>query len=126
MRRLLVLLMITFTLVGCTRKIYVPVETEKIKYRDRVLVDSIYQRDSIFIYSKGDTVWKERYQYIYRDKLIRDSVYMRDSVSYPVYVDVVKEVKHVPRFTALLASVGGAAIFILIGWLIFRIRKLFF
>lgn len=90
------LILLCTCFASCTKKVFVPVESEKIEYRDRVLVDSIYQRDSVFIHMKGDTVWMERYQYVYRDKIIRDSVYLRDSTSYPVYVDVVKEVKHVP------------------------------
>lgn len=101
---------------SCTKKIYVPVESEKIEYRDRVLVDSIYQRDSLFIHMKGDTVWKERYQYIYRDRIVRDSVYLRDSVSCPVYVDVVREVKHVP-------ALYKYCFYILLGMILFFIGK---
>lgn len=91
-------ILIAFLIAGCTRTLYVPQEVEKIKYKDRILVDSVYYRDSVFFMLKGDTVYLEKYKYIYRDKLIRDSVYLRDSVSYPVYVDVVKEVKRVPKF----------------------------
>lgn len=63
--------------------------------------DSIYQRDSIFIYEKGDTITKyvERIRYqqisrtdtIYKDRLVRDTAYINrtDSVviEKPVYVE---------------------------------------
>ena len=57
-------------------------------YIDRLNRDSIYQRDSIYIIVKGDTVFKYQYKYSYRDKLVRDTVAVvrRDSIPYPVEV----------------------------------------
>ena len=57
-------------------------------YIDRLKRDSIYQRDSIYIMVKGDTVFKYQYKYSYRDKLVRDTVAVvrRDSIPYPVEV----------------------------------------
>ena len=57
-------------------------------YIDRLKRDSIYQRDSIYIIVKGDTVFKYQYKYSYRDKLVRDTVAVvrRDSIPYPVEV----------------------------------------
>lgn len=57
-------------------------------YIDRLTRDSIYQRDSIYIIVKGDTVFKYQYKYSYRDKLVRDTVAVvrLDSIPYPVEV----------------------------------------
>ena len=57
-------------------------------YIDRLKRDSIYQRDSIYMLIKGDTVYKYEYKYRYRDKLLRDtiSIYKTDSIPYPVEV----------------------------------------
>ncbi len=57
-------------------------------YIDRLKRDSIYQRDSIYIIVKGDTVFKYQYKYSYRDKLVRDTVAVvrLDSIPYPVEV----------------------------------------
>lgn len=65
---------------------------ERVK-RDSVYVyrlkrDSIYQRDSIYMLIKGDTVYKYEYKYLYRDKMLRDtiSISKTDSIPYPVEV----------------------------------------
>ena len=57
-------------------------------YVDRLKRDSIYQRDSIYMLIKGDTVYKYEYKYSYRDKLLRDtiSISKTDSIPYPVEV----------------------------------------
>jgi len=57
-------------------------------YVDRLKRDSIYQRDSIYMLIKGDTVYKYEYKYLYRDKLLRDtiSISKTDSIPYPVEV----------------------------------------
>ena len=57
-------------------------------YVDRLKRDSIYQRDSIYMLIKGDTVYKYEYKYLYRDKLLKDtiSISKTDSIPYPVEV----------------------------------------
>lgn len=57
-------------------------------YIDRLKRDSIYQRDSIYMLIKGDTVYKYEYKYRYRDKLLRDTISISkiDSIPYPVEV----------------------------------------
>ncbi len=53
--------------------------------------DSILVRDSIFMYTKGDTVFKEKYSVIYkdryRDRYICDTVVKVDSVRVPYPVE---------------------------------------
>ena len=65
---------------GCTRKVYVPMETERTEYKDRVQVqtriDSVFQRDSISVFINGDTVriekWRDRIKY--RDREVHDTL----------------------------------------------------
>ncbi len=113
MKRLMFFLLLPALIAGCraTRTVYVPKEVVRTESRDRFLRDSTFVRDSIFVAVKGDTVWRDRFRCVYRDRFLRDTVFMRDSISYPVYVDVIKEVKHIPRFfwwcfVVALASVG--------------------
>lgn len=75
-------------------------------YIDRLKRDSIYQRDSIYIIVKGDTVFKYQYKYSYRDKLVRDTVAVvrLDSIPYPVEVSKYVERKLSWWQTSLLWS----------------------
>lgn len=74
---------------------YIPVESVKIEYRDKVQRDSVHLYDSIYVdrFTKGDTVFftKEKYKYLYRDKIVRDSIYKSDTIRipYPVKGDTI-------------------------------------
>ena len=88
-------------------------------YIDRLKRDSIYQRDSIYIIVKGDTVFKYQYKYSYRDKLVRDTIAVvrRDSIPYPVEVSKYVERKLSWWQTTLLWSgVLAWLLIILILW----------
>lgn len=112
----IIVIFFALTVVGC-RTIYVPQETIRTKYVDRVQHDSVYLHDSVFVKVKNDTVWLEKYRYVYRDKVVHDSIIERDSIPYPVYVDV--PVKYVPQvykwglWIALLA-IGGVLLKIIL------------
>ena len=84
-----VTLMLVMSIVcSCTTtKIVERVKRDSV-YVDRLNRDSIYQRDSIYMLIKGDTVSKYEYKYRYRDKLLRDtiSISKTDSIPYPVEV----------------------------------------
>ena len=62
-------------------------ETHRRELRsDRLVRDSIYIHDSIYIRVKGDTVWRDRIRTL-RDThtvRLRDTVTVRDSIPYPV------------------------------------------
>src|SRR5574344_902601 len=61
---------------GCTKTKYVPVP--EYHYKDSVRVvnqrDSIYSRDSIFVYSKGDTIYHEHFNMKYKEFLHNDTI----------------------------------------------------
>ncbi len=79
---------------SCTRHVYVPVETTRSDtvYMNRVQLDSIYMRDSVFIEKSGDTIREFQYKYIYRFKDRIDTLYISktDSIQVPYPVEVVK------------------------------------
>jgi len=78
---------------SCKTPQYIPIETTKIEYRDKVVRDSIFRYDSIFVKEKGDTFILERYRYLYKDKVVRDSIFVNDTIRVPFPVEVVKAVK---------------------------------
>lgn len=108
-----IILLIASLLIGCAGPRYastvqidrdsIYLSTQRLDSLFRAIVkrDSIYQRDSIFIYIKGDTVTKYvervKYQYknrtdtIYRNRLLRDTLYINktDSITIekPVYIE---------------------------------------
>ena len=95
MKKSLILAVVALSLCLCSCKSvqYVPVESVKTEYRDKIVRDSIYRYDSVFVKEKGDTLIMERFRYLYRDKFIRDSVFINDTIRVPYPVEVVKQVK---------------------------------
>ena len=77
------LFFVLLLLTGCKTIEYVPVETVTTKvdsiYINKMQVDSIFERDSIYInqYTYGDTVYRDKIKYIYRyrDKLRIDTLH---------------------------------------------------
>lgn len=90
----LLLFLAILAATSCTRHVYVPVETTKSDtvYLNRVQLDSIYMRDSVFIDKSGDTIREFQYKYIYRFKDRIDTLYISktDSIQVPYPVEVVK------------------------------------
>ena len=80
MKKILFLL-ITFLLVGC--KTYIPVPEYHNVYVEKhdtlVTRDSIYQKDSVYMWMQGDTIFKEKYSVLYKDRW-RDKIVYRDSI----------------------------------------------
>lgn len=88
------LFLIGLAATSCIKHVYVPVETTKSDtvYLNRVQLDSIYMRDSVFVEKSGDTIREFQYKYIYRFKDRIDTLYISktDSIQVPYPVEVVK------------------------------------
>ena len=126
MRNLLyiILLTIAICLTSCRSIKYVPVETVKTEYktRDSSRFDSIYEHDSIFLFVKGDTVYKEKYLYKYRYLTINktDTVMKTDSVQIPYPVE-----KQLTRWQQMKIELGGWAVGVIVILSIVLMLKLF-
>lgn len=101
---------------------YVPVETVRTEYktRDSIRFDSIYQRDSIYMLIKGDTVYQYKYKYLYRYLTINktDTVIQADSVQVPYPVE-----KKLTRWQAMKVELGGWAFGIIIAFALYIIGR---
>lgn len=64
--KLFLILALGMLLAGCRSIEYYPLETVRTDtvYVNRLAVDSIMVRDSIYIHEKGDTILEHRYHYI--------------------------------------------------------------
>ena len=87
-------------LCGCTRKVYVPVESKALHsdtvWQTRLRVDSVTLRDSVIVLQRGDTVEITRFRDRYKVRNRVDTVYRSavDSVTLrvPYPVERIKEV----------------------------------
>lgn len=118
----IILLTLAIFITSCRSIRYVPVETVRTEYktRDSIRIDSIYQQDSIFLFLKGDTVYKEKYRYKYRYLTINktDTVMMTDSVQVPYPVE-----KQLSRWQQMKIELGGWAFgMVVISFIVLIIR----
>jgi hypothetical protein len=120
----IILLTLAICLTSCRSIKYVPVETVKTEYktRDSIRFDSIYEHDSIFLFVKGDTVYKEKYRYKYRYLTINitDTVMLTDSVQIPYPVE-----KQLTRWQQMKIELGGWAVGVIVILSIVLMLKLF-
>lgn len=137
--RLSLVLTILIVLTGCKTIEYVPIETVTTKvdsiYINKVQVDSIFERDSIYInqYTYGDTVYRDKIKYIYRyrDKLRIDTLHHWHVDSVLVEQTRIIEVDKPPsKWQSFLHNLGIFAlativVLIVIGilWLIRRFKS---
>ena len=116
-------------LASCSSIKYVPVETVRTEYRtrDSIRYDSIYQRDSVYLMFKGDTVYKYKEKYLYKYLFLNktDTVIKTDSIQVPYPVE-----KKLTKWQAIKIELGGWAFgviiafaLIIVGWLIYKKRK---
>jgi hypothetical protein len=123
-KRMLILLAVSTLFVCCTRAVYVPQETVRTEYRDRVKYDSIYEHDSVFVRVAADTVlmyrdrWRDRYH------MLRDTIVVRDSISYPVVVEVEKQVRYVPKLYKYSMWIAIATLVVCASWVIKKLKPL--
>ena len=118
---ILLVIPIVFLLTGCkTKTVLVPVEKVKIEYKDRLRVDSVYNRDTVNIYERGDTVylqtikWRERFKF---DTVI---VVRTDSIPYPV--EVVREINKLTKWQKFRLNALNILVLIIAAYLFIKIK----
>jgi len=122
MKKNILLLLILLTFAGCkTKTVLVPVKETKIEYRDRLRVDSIYNRDTVQIYGRNDTIFKDVIRWRERFRIDTVSVVKIDSIPYPV--EVVQEVNKLTKWQrwrlTILNIIGG----LIIVYVAFRVGR---
>ena len=110
MKKTLLLLAILSLFAGCkTKTVLVPVKETKIEYKDRLRVDSIYNRDTVQVYGRNDTIFKDVIRWRERFRLDTVSVVRIDSIPYTV--EVIKEVNKLTKWQrwrlTMLNIIGG-------------------
>ena len=117
MKKYIIIFLLFMFISGCRSIQYVPVETVRIEYRDRLKIDSIIKYDSVYFdrYMKGDTTFiiKEKYKYLDKIKIVHDSVFETDSIPVPYPIE-----KQLSKWEKVKMDIGGWAIGVASGLLI--------
>lgn len=114
---------------SCRSIRHIPIETVKHDsiYISKILHDSIYQRDSIYVDRKGDTVLIYKDRYLYKYKNLIDTMYINriDSIQIPYSVE-----KQLTRWQSVKMELGGWIFGVIIlfalffvGWMVFRMKE---
>lgn len=128
--RIILSLALCIIVVGCkttTKIVEVPIEKVVTKtdsiYITKVKVDSVFEKDSIYIntYVKGDTIYRDNYRFIsrWRDRVKLDTIYKTHTDTIKVEKAITIEVeKPLSWWQKVKQDVGGIAIGILITLLV--------
>ena len=120
---LIPLLAILSVFTGCkTKTVLVPVDRVKIEYRDRLRVDSVYNRDTVNIYERGDTVYLQTIKWRERFKFDTVSVVRTDSIPYPV--EVVTEVNKLTKWQRWRLNALNIIALVVVAYVAIKIRVL--
>jgi hypothetical protein len=115
--------LIIFFATGCkTRTVLVPVKETKIEYRDRLRVDSIYNRDTVEVYGVNDTIFKNIIKWRERFRIDTVSVVLIDSIPYPV--EVVTEVNKLTKWQRWRLNALNIIAIIIVAYVVIKIRIL--
>jgi len=118
---ILLAILVIFLLTGCkTKTVLVPVKETKTEYRDRLRIDSVYNRDTLHLFTRGDTVylqsikWRERF----RTDTLR--IVKTDSIPYPV--EVVREVNVLTKWQRWRLNALNVLALIIVVYIVIRIK----
>ena len=132
MKRLIYIIILLTSAIwfsSCRSIRHIPIETVKHDciYISKILHDSIYQRDSIYVDRKGDTVLIYKDRYLYKYKNLIDTMYINriDSIQIPYSVE-----KQLTRWQSVKMELGGWIFGVIIlfalffvGWMVFRMKE---
>jgi len=117
--------LLVFSLSSCGASKTIIKEGEvRTEWRDRYTErrDSIYLHDSVYIHSKGDTVYLERWHTRIRDRTLRDTVYLHKIDS--VYVETqVKKSSAIADINSTLRVLGCTAVILAVIIFILKILR---
>jgi len=116
-----ILLIISLSISGCKPKqILVPITETKIEFRERFRVDSVYNRDTLMLFSQNDTVYLQTIKWRERFRIDTVSVVKVDSIPYSV--EVVKEVNRLTKWQQIRLSALNILIVIIVIYVLIKIK----
>lgn len=124
-----VLLLLAAIILACcktTERVeYVPVETVKTEYKDRIVetYDSVHITDSVYVAVKGDTTLVYKYRDRWKLKLVHDTAYVNRTDSIRIPYPVEKKLSKWEQFKVDYCGYLMMVILAAFGYIIFRIIR---
>ena len=117
---ILIYLYIMFSFIGCTTTKYVPIESVRTEYINKVEKDTVIINNDRLVKEKGDTVYIVNTKYVYKTKNKIDTILRIDTIPIIQEVEVIKEVNKLKDWQVVLMVLGGAMVAV-IGYKVIRL-----
>ena len=117
---ILIYLYIMFSFIGCTTTKYVPIESVRTEYINKVEKDTVIINNDRLIKEKGDTVYIVNTKYVYKTKNKIDTILRIDTIPIIQEVEVIKEVNRLKNWQVILMVLGGGMVAV-IGYKVIRL-----
>ena len=120
---ILIYLYIMFSFIGCTTTKYVPIESVRTEYINKVEKDTVIINNDRLIKEKGDTIYIVNTKYVYKTKNKIDTILKVDTIPIIQEVEVIKEVNKIKDWQLILMVLGGGMVAV-VGYKIIRSIKI--
>lgn len=117
---ILIYLYIMFSFIGCTTTKYVPIESVRTEYKNKVEIDTIIINNDRIVKEKGDTIYITETKYVYKTKNKIDTILKIDTIPIIQEVEVIKEVNKLKDWQVVLMVLGGGMVAV-IGYKVIRL-----
>ena len=117
---ILIYLYVMFSFIGCTTTKYVPIESVRTEYINKVEKDTVIINNDRLIKEKGDTVYIVNTKYVYKTKNKIDTILRIDTIPIIQEVEVIKEVNKLKDWQVVLMVLGGGMVAV-IGYKVIRL-----
>ena len=120
--KIILIALLLLVISGCkTKEIVVPTEKTVIEYRDKLRIDSVYNRDTLVLFAKNDTVYLQSIKW--RERFKVDTVRYEKIDSIPYFIEVTKEVNVLTKWQQIRLQLLNVIVLIILVYVIIRIKR---
>jgi len=120
--KIILIVLLLLIISGCkTKEVLVPTEKTVVEYRDQLRIDSVYNRDTLYLFTKNDTVYLQSIKW--RERFKVDTVRYEKVDSIPYFVEVVKEVNVLTKWQKIRLQLLNVIVLIILVYVIIRIKR---
>ena len=121
--KIILIVLLLLIISGCkTKEVLIPTEKTVVEYRDQLRIDSVYNRDTLYLFTKNDTVYLQSIKW--RERFKVDTVRYEKVDSIPYFVEVVKEVNVLTKWQRLRLNALNIIVLVIVAYVIIKIRTL--